>query len=104
LLRPAGESSRAVRQSLQLTDIFEQVTRVLQAVARQHPLVLVLDDLQWADAGSISLLFHLGRRLAASRILLVGAYRPDVVAPPTERERHPLDLVVHELLRGSGQH
>jgi adenylate cyclase len=62
-----------------------------------------LDDLQWADAGSISLLFHLGRRLAASRILLVGAYRPDAVAPPTERQRHPLDLVVHELLRSSGQ-
>jgi DNA-binding SARP family transcriptional activator len=102
-LRPAGQGGRAVRRSLQLTDIFEQVTHVLQALARQHPLVLALDDLQWADAGSISLLFHLGRRLAASRILLVGAYRPDAVAPPAERQRHPLDLVVHELLRGSGQ-
>ena len=53
---------------------------MLQALAQQGPLVLVLDDLQWADLGSISLLFHLGRQLAGSRILIVGAYRPEEVA------------------------
>jgi adenylate cyclase len=100
---PASQGSRTVGRSLQASDVFEQVTRVVQSLARRHPLVLVLDDLQWADTGSISLLFHLGMRLAASRILLVGAFRPDAVAPPTERERHPLDLVVQELLRFSGQ-
>jgi hypothetical protein len=62
------------------SDLFEQYTRVLGALARQAPLVLVVDDLQWADAGSISLLFHLGRQLASSRILIVGAYRPEEVA------------------------
>ncbi|HSN75902.1 MAG TPA: AAA family ATPase, partial [Anaerolineae bacterium] len=103
LLRPATGGGKDVRQSLQLTDIFEQVTYVLQAIARQHPLLLVLDDLQWADAGSISLLFHLGRRLVTSRILVAAAYRPDAIAPPSERERHPLHLVVNELVRISGQ-
>ncbi len=51
----------------QQSDLFEQYTKVLQALARRGPLVLVLDDLQWADLGSISLLFHLGRQLAGSR-------------------------------------
>ena len=96
-------SGRSARQTLQLADIFDQVTHVLQTLARQHPLVVLLDDLQWADAGSIGLLFHLGRRLAASPILVVGAYRPDVIARLSERERHPLELVVNELLRISGQ-
>ena len=38
-------------------------------LANRQPLLLLLDDLQWADSASISLLFHLGRRLAGSRII-----------------------------------
>jgi predicted ATPase/DNA-binding SARP family transcriptional activator len=83
-------------------DLFEQVTRVLLTLARWHPLILVLDDLQWADAGSISLLFHLGRRLAGERVLIVGAYRPGDVALGRDGERHPLEPIVHELQRDLG--
>jgi DNA-binding SARP family transcriptional activator/predicted ATPase len=99
--------------ALHQADLFEQLTRVLQSLARRHPLILVLDDLQWADAGSVSLLFHLGRRLAGSRILVVGAYRPCEVAlvrpdpkgfpkPLGPEERHPLAPVVHEFRRDFG--
>jgi len=94
LLRRRAASPQ--RASLVQADLFEQYTQVLQALAREHPLLLVLDDLQWADAGSISLLFHLGRRLAGSRILVLGAYRPEEVALGREGERHPLEPVVHE--------
>jgi len=82
--------------------IFEQYTRVLQAVARDVPLVLFLDDVQWADAGSINLLFHLGRQLVGSRILVLGAYRPEEVALGRRGERHPLDPVVNEFRRMFG--
>jgi DNA-binding SARP family transcriptional activator/predicted ATPase len=88
--------------SLQQSDLFEQYTRVLKALARQAPLVLVLDDLQWADAGSISLLFHLGRQLAGSRILIVGAYRSEEVALGRDGARHPLEPVVNEFQRDFG--
>ncbi|NIP17123.1 MAG: AAA family ATPase, partial [Xanthomonadales bacterium] len=88
--------------SPQQSDLFEQYTRVLQALARQAPLVLVVDDLQWADAGSINLLFHLGRQLAGSRILIVGAYRPEEVAIGRDGERHPLEPVVNEFQRDFG--
>lgn len=81
---------------------FEQYTGVLQALARRAPLVLVLDDLQWADAGSIHLLFHLGRRLRGGRILVVGAYRGEEVAIGRGGERHPLETVVNELQRDFG--
>jgi DNA-binding SARP family transcriptional activator len=66
--------------SPQQSHLFEQYKRVLQALAQRRALILILDDLQWADLGSISLLFHLGRRLAGNRILTVGAYRPEEVA------------------------
>ncbi len=96
--QPVGPGMPSPRQS----DLFEQYTKVLQALARQVPLALVVDDLQWADLGSISLLFHLCRRLRGSRILIVGAYRPEELTIGREGDRHPLDPVVNELQRELG--
>ncbi|MFN2184032.1 MAG: ATP-binding protein [Anaerolineae bacterium] len=93
--KPAGPVVPMSQQS----HLFEQYTRVVQALACQAPLMLVLDDLQWADLGSISLLFHLGRQLAGSRILVVGAYRPEEVALGRDETRHPLAPVVNEFQR-----
>ena len=61
--------------------LFEQLTNSLRCLAEHHPLLLVLDDLHWADRTSSGLLFHLGSRLRGSRILLASAYRPGEVAP-----------------------
>jgi len=103
---------------MQQSALFEQYARVLHELAASHPLLVALDDLQWADGGSLSLLFHLGRRLGGSRILLIGAYRPAEVAlgrpltasaPPSADEetddtrgRHPLESIVNELKRTFG--
>lgn len=54
-----------------------QITEMVCAVSRQYPLLLVLDDLHWADAPSLDLLFHLGRHVSACRILLVATFRPE---------------------------
>jgi tetratricopeptide (TPR) repeat protein len=99
--------SGAGAANLQQTALFEQYTKVFKALSREHPLILIVDDLQWADAGSIGLLFHLGRRLAGSRILLVGAYRPEEVAmgrplAGSGWERHPLEPLIHEFQRDLG--
>ncbi len=88
--------------TLQQSNLFAQYTRVLQALAQREPLLLVLDDLQWVDAGSASLLFHLGRRLEGSRILIIGAFRPAEVALGRSGERHPLESVFNELKRDFG--
>jgi DNA-binding SARP family transcriptional activator len=100
-------ASGAGSANLQQTDLFEQYTRVLKALSREHPLILVVDDLQWADLGSIGLLFHLGKKLAGGRLLLMGAYRPGDVAmgrplAGTGPERHPLQPVIHEFQRDLG--
>lgn len=83
-------------ENLPQMDLFEQFTRVLLALARRHPLILFVDDLQWADAGSISLLFHLGRHLRGSRILVVGAYRSEELALGRNGGQHPLAPLVLE--------
>lgn len=81
------------------SDLFEQYSRVLRWLAQHKPLLLVLDDLQWVDHGSANLLFHLGQRIEASQILIVGAYRPAEVAIGHPEGRHPLEPVVNELKR-----
>lgn len=55
---------------------FEQVFVFLQQLAAQTPIVLVVDNLQWADAPTIALLLHLAQQLRSARVLLLGAYRP----------------------------
>jgi predicted ATPase/DNA-binding SARP family transcriptional activator len=101
LLQRKATSASAL--SAQQSDIFEQYTRVLQALSRKVPLVLVVDDLQWADLGSISLLFHLGRHLASCNILIVGAYRSEEIAITRDGGRHPLAPVVNEFQRQYGE-
>ncbi|MCP4359283.1 MAG: hypothetical protein GY796_14820, partial [Chloroflexi bacterium] len=81
---------------LKQVDLFSQYVKVLEALARQYPLLLVLDDLQWADTGSINLLFHLGRQLNSSPILILGCYRPTDVTLGRNGDRHPLESVINE--------
>ena len=88
--------------SLPRSALFEQTTRALLALSKSHPLLLFLDDLQWIDPGSASLLFYLGQRLAQSRILLIGAYRPGALTTGESGGRHPLAPVIHELKREFG--
>ncbi|MGD9317499.1 MAG: AAA family ATPase, partial [Anaerolineae bacterium] len=81
--------------------IFEQLGNLLRSIASEQPLLLTLDDMQWADTASIDLLFHLGRRLEGSRILVVCAYRPEEVALGRDG-RHPLEKVLAEFKRRFG--
>ncbi len=83
-------------------DLMHQVSRVLHSIARQQPLLLVLEDMQWADPDSISLLFHLGRQLGDSRILIACAYRPADLRL-AGAQRHPLLSVIHEFQREWGE-
>ena len=68
---------------------------MLSAIASEQPLVVLLDDLQWADAASCSLLFHIGRQLNGKRVLVVGAYRAEDLT--LGEGRHPLQPVIREL-------
>ena len=55
--------------------LFEAVVGLLAEIAGSTPLLLVLDDLHWADRPSLLLLRHLARAAGTGRFLIVGAYR-----------------------------
>lgn len=92
--RPTGPHEAQPQQN-----IFQQVIRVLRALAGHCPLVLVVDDLQWADNGSLDLLFHLSRNLAGCPVFIIGAYRPADVIGAGSDTRHPLPAIVNEIKR-----
>jgi predicted ATPase len=54
---------------------------VLGLAARNHPLLLFLDDLQWADVSTLRLLESLVRAEGERSVLIVGAYRDNEVQP-----------------------
>ena len=74
--------------------LFDSVTAFLMTASADQPIVLVLDDLHWADAGTLALLEFLARELEGARLLILGTYR-DV-----ELTRgHPLAATLAELSR-----
>lgn len=90
------------RSSLERKRILAQYTAVLKTIAAQRPVLLILEDLHWVDTSSSDLLFHLGRQVGDSPILLVGTYRPEEVALSGDEERHPMAGMVGELKRRHG--
>ena len=65
---------------------------VLEELGRRPPVVVVLEDLHWADAATLDLVKFLGRRIRQVPALLVLTYRDDEVGP-----RHPLRIVLGDL-------
>ncbi|MET0840374.1 MAG: AAA family ATPase, partial [Marmoricola sp.] len=67
--------------------LFDAVTGVLDDVARERPVVLLLDDLHWVDEGSLRLLQFLTTDLASRAVLVVCGWRDhDDVAGPQRQE------------------
>ena len=59
--------------------LYQSFSVVLEALASRSPLVIALDDLQWADPDSLKLLDFLSARLERAAVLVVATYREDEV-------------------------
>jgi predicted ATPase len=66
-----GEDPQTARPRM-----LREITDALEALSRELPVVLVLEDLQWSDPLTIDLLCALGRRRSPARLLVIGTYRP----------------------------
>ena len=62
--------------------LFDSVTNFLKNASQTRPLLIVLDDLHWADHASLLLLEFLARAMASSHLLLVDAHRVNGSGPP----------------------
>ena len=77
--------------------LWEATCRLLATISHKRPLLVVMDDLQWADDSSLELLAYFTRYLqiqSAQRILLVGTCRDSELAA-----FHPLQTLISDLQR-----
>ncbi len=74
--------------------LFQKFTQVF--TNKEHPLVIFLDDLQWADSASLKLIKLLMSESNNGSLLLIGAYRDNEVFPA-----HPLMLTLDEVSKAN---
>ena len=84
-LRPLGPPSPiSGRTAGSQLGLFEETLAVLANRAAAVPVLLVLEDLHWADASTLDLVVYLAHNLNDRRVLLLATYRPD---EPTSAQR-----------------
>ena len=69
--------------------LFDAICAILLSLTVQQPLVLFVDDLQWADSTSLEVLNHLSSKMSQTPLLILGTYRAHEVGPdhPLRRSR-----------------
>ena len=103
LTRAGDPALDAVRAELALPEgeqraaqgrFFELLLDALDRLAGEAPLVLVLEDIHWADRSTRDFIAFAARNLGRERVVLVATYRTDEL-----HRRHPLRPLLPELLR-----
>jgi DNA-binding winged helix-turn-helix (wHTH) protein len=79
--------------------MLREIADALATIASESPLLLVLEDLHWADHSTVDLISALARGRSATKLMVIGTFRPVDVA----FSDHPLktvkqDLLIHRLV------
>jgi len=78
---------------------FELVAQFFLLASRVRPVVVLVDDLQWASPTTLQLYHYLARAVRGARILLLGTYRPEELLPGAAGKRHPLRETIQRMSR-----
>jgi len=84
----AEEMPVAVRDALRSDGPRAELFAVVLGFLTDHHVALIIEDVHWADDATLDLLLHLGRRMAATRSVLVCTFRSDEIG-----RTHPLRRV-----------
>ena len=90
-IMPGLGSGRSAGDATQ-SRVFEALLALLESLGEDAPVVLVVEDLHWADSSTRSFIGFLARTVCTERLLVVGTYRSDEL-----HRRHPLRPLLAEL-------
>ncbi|NIN69471.1 MAG: AAA family ATPase, partial [Anaerolineae bacterium] len=77
--RPDLDVTPAVPSDEERTRLFDAMSRFLAELSSNAPLLVVMEDLQWASESTLQLVHYLARHLAGHQILMVGTFRPEAI-------------------------
>jgi tetratricopeptide (TPR) repeat protein len=86
---------------LRQENLFDNVLLGLQRISVTRPVIIFLDDLQWADTSTLAMVHYLARNTRNSRIFLLGTYRPEDVMKQADGRPHPLETAMQDMSRES---
>lgn len=89
--------SRDSSKRVESSTFYFEVLNFLRMLSEVQPVLLHLDDLHWSDSNTVLLLHFLARNLRDSRVLLIGAFRPEDLAAKANEPPHPLSSAIEEM-------
>jgi predicted ATPase len=97
--RATAESPARVNVQSERDRMFNTLTQRIIGLSKDEPVLLFIDDLQWADNASLQLLYYVTRNVTDARVLVCCAYRPEELKAVPGGQTHPLA----DMLRRLGQ-
>jgi ATP/maltotriose-dependent transcriptional regulator MalT len=94
ILPGLGGGSREEGAEAEQVRVFEALLALFDTMSEERPLLLVIEDLHWADSSTRAFVRFLARTLCSERMLVLGTYRSDEL-----HRRHPLRPLLAELAR-----
>jgi DNA-binding winged helix-turn-helix (wHTH) protein/predicted ATPase len=78
--------------------MLREMTDAIELLTAHHTLVLILEDLHWADYSTVDLLARIAQRTEPARLLVLGTHRPS----DAKARSHPLHAIAHQLKLRAG--
>jgi predicted ATPase len=89
-------SIQKIDLSQERSRIFDEIYLTIEKIAEKEPLLLAIDDLQWADEATLQLLHYLARKIRTYRVLICCAYSEDEIVPTGGKE-HPVTRMLERM-------
>lgn len=103
LLDTPDECGAAQDPAAERERFFFAATELVEQFSNLHPILFSIEDLHWADSGTLDLLQFLSLRVPDMPVLVVGTYRPDELVTP-ELSTPPLSRCLRQLSHGPSFH
>jgi tetratricopeptide (TPR) repeat protein len=85
-----SEKDRTIVPQFWKDQAFTAVTKELLYLSSVNPVILVLEDIHWADSASLALLHYISRAIVNEKILILVTFRSEELGRDAERHLHPL--------------